>query len=432
MANILKSFLEQGRDTDGSQVADFFPKLIDTLTQSVADGENASVDELMRKAAIAPDGKPRMLRAKFIVCPTEEYLKRSGIKLAQAYALRIEHGLKQYFSDFLGFSVDFSVYYCSQPAKGAEALAFDVFEDIKAVDGLEAELIKANGVFRSRTNSDVIDRGLKVLVIQTDKGQHSSAQQGGMYAYLNEAHLAPYQNDFQQMRKQSYERFDITLVHEVCHLFGLSDRYQFVQNYVKKENCHIMQGGRQLVPIAVSPDIDPDANTREMALNNLMYGADDWSRALTQYQRDVILGIAGPQKDRDQEPSYNQMTFLVPLGHTLYTAGEYIKKTGYETIDANVRTILMGVSPNGQVFMYVSKEGKLVPDDSGAFVFLDGVALGDRLHKEIGILVQDPDHNLLEESSNKLGLEILNSPDCDDPKLKKENDKNYKKGSSGR
>jgi hypothetical protein len=429
--NIIQSFLEQGRETNSTQVVDFFPHALNLLTEAIGDGQKVGIAELADKAIVVPDYSDLGVRAKFIVCPTIDFLKKYSLAYAENFAPRFEAGLKLYFSKFLGLKVDFSVRYCAKPEKGAEALAFDTFEDIKTIRGLENELQRADRIFKSTSDNKYKDRGLKVLVLQPDNGQHSSAQQNGMFAYLNVNHLSTYSHDGIIMKQQDYEYFDITLVHEVCHLFGLSDRYQFVQHYTQlKDNCYSIDGQAELVPIAVDPNIDPEALTQDMALNNLMYGKDNWCKALTRYQKNVILGIAGPQKNGEMEPPYNQITFLLPHGASLTTAGTYIKKTGYESIES-VKTVILGSGiPNG-IYMYVKQDGQYVQDFTGQNIFFNNSAVGNGFDTQVGTIVRDPDGNIL-PSSNALGLQILNSPDCDDPKLRKDNDKNFQQGSDGK
>lgn len=200
-------------------------------------------------------------------------------------------------------------------------------------------------------------------------------------------------------------------------MFGLSDRYQYLLTYKIGSSGECIESIRKdLIPFAVDPKVDSEGLNSTQILNNLMYGADDYCRELTTYQRKVLLGY-----ESIEEP-YKKESVLVNDNDKLETVssdkGGLVKFVSLFNKDlSNGKNVpIVGVETNGTAFSYnkidSSSGGNKV--DLNQLVLFNGEKPKDDITSKIDLLVfQTDDSPTPMGNSNSLGLSIFNMNYCD-------------------
>jgi hypothetical protein len=127
----------------------------------------------------------------------------------------------------------------------------------------------------------------------------------------------------------AYSMIDKVPQHEVCHLFGLSDRYQFLYNYTKDANGCITilprsASSTPFIPVYVNPAIDKEVfdDYGWHFASNLMFTDPD-GKTLTTYQKNIIKGTERSVQNLQNagnEPNYPQLRILKPMGSNIYSS----------------------------------------------------------------------------------------------------------------
>jgi len=209
--------------------------------------------------------------------------------------------------------------------------------------------------------------------------------------------------------------FDITLIHEICHLFGLSDRYQFLMKHKLGSSGDCIESvTTELIPYAVDPAKDNEALYPEQVLDNLMFGMDIYCRRLTTYQKNIIWGYENAEDD------YKKVTLLIPEGAKLETNSNakqgLLKRVSFTNQDiGNRKNIpIIGVDSQGNPFTYTNIKnlsgGEV--DYSGENILLNNSNLSKGFNDKIGLAVFDENNNE-QSNSNSLGTKLVGLKYCD-------------------
>ena len=234
-----------------------------------------------------------------------------------------------FFEDALGCIIDFGeeplFSYNNKYLKDTSAL-FDITETpnnrpAERDNALMAQIRRDNSTQRL-AEKNVRKHGVKVIIIRPDGYGDSNAEQGGVVANINAKAMIGYNN-------AAYSMIDKVPQHEVCHLFGLSDRYQFLFNYTKDANGCITilprsASSTPFIPVYVNPAIDTEVfdDYGWHFASNLMFTDPD-GKTLTTYQKNIIKGTEQSVQnvqDAGNEPDYPQLRILKPMGKNIYSS----------------------------------------------------------------------------------------------------------------
>jgi hypothetical protein len=355
----------------------------------------------------------KKLKAHFVLCTSElnANIVEDDLTLL---AFNLKNMVNGIFDQVLGINTEFNFSFCAEN-KLEDGLNFTSLEDFE--DKRNSFNLYNFERFRNKkyTNNKQLDRGIKVIEIlpeTVDLSLHSNAEKSGIVAHVYLHHLIKggYRDKVgATIRQYNLTEFDITIIHEICHLFGLSDRYQFVLKYKLGNNGDCLESINQtLIPIPIDPALDEEGLGNEKILNNLMFGADDFCLGLTNYQKNVILG-----EITAAEPDYDKVSVLINVGSSFSTnsynnkAKKRIGFAGYRNEDPPI----IGADSSG-IYTYSFVDDKLVRDYTGQNIKLNGKPVGNKLNDLLPIVVLDVNDNVL-QTSNDLGLEITNKKYCD-------------------
>jgi hypothetical protein len=434
--NIIKSLLDAGGDVTNNQVADFFPKLLDGLTNSITNGRRPSFGQLLNIADAGNDtgdyNPNRRLSAIFIVCAKREHIGQgkpfpSDEDIAQL-VLGLEYKITRIFEEILDFRCNFKFHYCLEDIKTVpEALLFNDYEDFETKRDLFVSENIRLGKDKNESNKNKIHKGIKVIELLPAPASgaavdvHSNAELGGIAAHVYIHHMRDFVNKALAFDTRSYDfrEFDITIIHEILHLFGLADRYQFLLTYTlgPSGDC-IADMKRTLIPFAVNPKIDPEGLYHEHILNNIMYGIDNICRKITTYQRKIVLGYL------PVEEAYKKVTVLVPEGASLTTKSSprglfKLQKPGSNDTGNRQHTPIIGAEEDGTMFTYINVENEtdVRKEYSGDSVYLGNQIVGKNMNDLIGIVMYEhKDHGKpkqMQQGTNALGLKLEGFRYCD-------------------
>jgi hypothetical protein len=361
------------------------------------------------------------LRAEFIYCFTQRVINEEGLN--EDSMRLISHNMGKAIDAFFSGGIEtapntflrekqFKHYFSKDvPPFNNENLQFNNYEEFINLSSkfskLDSDLKNENFQFKNIKN-----RGVKVIVIEHAGLQNSRAEKNGMRAFLNFEHIRKFM--FVNNQPKAYELQNITLCHEVGHLFGLSDRYQFLTWYNQIDsNCFsiVANGGRtrDLIPIPIDTSIDERANDDTMAYSNLMYGANDFSNLLTEYQLKIIWGIAGETRNIDVEDDYIQTIFIIPNNINVYTGVRFRIERRENQMG------FLGSITNGNVYSQLSGPDGLQDFNGQGFLTVNGV-IGNNVNNVIAAIPKIKGGNTVNiQDSNLLGSTIWTLPDCQPP-----------------
>lgn len=355
----------------------------------------------------------KKLKTHFVLCTSEKNKDNVKDDLTQL-AFNLKTMVNGIFKQVLNINTEFHFTFCSDNEL-EEGLNFTTLEDFE--DKRSSFELYNFERFRNKkyTNKTQLDRGIKVIEIlpeSTDSSLHSNAEKSGIVAHVYLHHLIEggyLDEDIgPSIRQYKLVEFDITIIHEICHLFGLSDRYQFALKYKLGDNGKCLESiSKSLIPIPIDPELDEEGMLDMQILNNLMYGADNFCLSLTTYQKNVILDFLDP------EPDYDKVSVLIDEGNSFSTnsynnkAKKRISFSGYKTEDPPI----IGADAVG-IYTYSFVDEKLRKDYTGQNIKFNGKSVGDKLKELLPLIVLDVNDNILPTSTD-LGLEITSKNYCD-------------------
>lgn len=308
-------------------------------------------------------------------------------------------------------------------------LKFEYYEDIEKDTELslklKSEIRIKNANLQNEANyskKNIKERGLKIICIRDMGEESSNAEKNGTYAYININDIIDVFKNTNLLTNSAtqggYVVAQRVLLHEIGHLFGLADRYQYLFRYKKDSNgCfEIVDSGYELHPIPM-PRIEDVDNDRITDYQNLMFGAYSNCKELTTYQQMIILGIAGISKNLDNEEDYRKSIILIPYDEVVYTGRYSINgTTDYGIIIGNDNAKVYYNDINGKSLKKnFSGKGIKKKDSNGNIT-----ELTDFLNDTVGIFYISEYSNIKsytrysidKSSSNQLGEIILNNPNC--------------------
>ncbi len=366
MGKNIMSLLKQAAAsiTDTSRVIDTFG-MLDTR-QILDTREILGVRDVVQNKKDVNSTRKK-LKAHFVLCTSEKnagVVKDDLIELA----FNLDNMVNGIFDQVLDIYTEFNFSYCAEN-KLEEGLNFTNLEDFEDKRSAFSSFNFERFRNKKYTDNNQLDRGIKVIEIlpeSPDLTLHSNAEKSGIVAHVYLHHLIEggYRNKDLARSVKPYKstNFDITIIHEICHLFGLSDRYQFALKYKLGDTGECIESINQtLIPIPIDPALDEEGLDNEKILNNLMFGADNFCLGLTTYQKNVILGnITTP------EPDYNKVSVLINESDNFSTnsynnkAKKRIGFSGYKNEDPPI----IGADNSG-IYTYSFSNGILSRDYTG-------------------------------------------------------------------
>jgi hypothetical protein len=434
--NIFSSLRHVHQKGQIASVTDFFPDLLDAAATAITGDKNASFNDLAALAGEQPSDKDndltRELHAIFLLCCKRENIEGKEASLSAQMMMDLawwfQQAVNAIFKQVLQINAQFNFLYCEEEGLLPEELRFSTYEQMEQRRNGIAALNRTYATDKAYTNKKSLHRGIKVIEIvpapskkaggsgAADEEVHSSAEKGGLVAHVYTHHLRGFDNfDAARVHDYAHKLFDITLIHEIGHLLGLSDRYQFLLTYELGESGQCIKSiQKDLVPYPVSPDIDPDALSSGSALNNLMFGATNYCRELTTYQRKVLLGYL------PQEPDYQKLSILLPSGASFYTNSNIgkgfheFKSLTHKQLQITKHIPLIGLDASGRAYTYTdvdNLEGGTLDYDGANFIY-NGEKMIGGANTHVGLAIVD-DHGRLQPNANELGKTLFGYSYCD-------------------
>ena len=372
----------------------------------------------------------RILTAVFLLCTKRENLNKLGDPILTEQVF--EQMVNQVFQKSFEINTDFKFYYC----QNAPVPDVAKFEDLEGFENKRnIYKLRNNELYElTKKNKKKLDRGYKVINIipypnknkfkdqisfnEHLESLHSNAEHGGILANLYQQHITSFDNEMSvTTRDYANILFDITLIHEMLHLFGLSDRYQFLLKYKLNQlgDC-IESVTKDLIPFAVDPKVDFEALNSTQILNNIMYGVDDFCRSLTTYQKKVILDF---EKEEEQ---YKKVSVLVNSNDRIETLSSNkgglvkFKSLLRRDVSSMKNEPIIGLSNNGIPFSFINidYENTVIKVNLEQNLLLNGKKIETEINKKIGFLVlsNDAKQTVMPNSTN-LAVNLLALKNCD-------------------
>lgn len=300
-----------------------------------------------------------------------------------------------------------------------EGLRFKYYEDIFPNGANYQNLITAfNNTdieLRSKSDTKIKNRGLKIICIENDIMQNSNADKDGIFARLNYTHIMEF---FTGMKSpESFKYQNVTLCHEVGHLFGLEDRYQYLVNYSFDGACYSIIKNFELVPILVDPNIDNEANYLAIPYQNLMFGANEKCVFLTPYQLAIIWGNNEITNNRDVENEYRKNIFITLPNTSVSTFGKYMDERGFKRTG-----IVLGLQNNLLYTYTTNQNNQFVQNYTGSQISINGSVAGNNVNNLLGAVTKFMNGQGVDiATGNNLAQTILNNTNCNNQTIINEN-----------